>query len=255
VAFIQAMKIKFSFSEGFVRGAKWLIGLAVLSLLMFRHAGLTQSIPQAGAMPDLTIDAARLAASLDFKSQVFQPGSCALAEEDMCVDSAGKRTLMRFDVAIPNIGTAPFVIGNPTAPANTNYFEYSPCHGHYHFIGFVSYELLDGTRLVKAGRKQAFCLIDFAQYSGYQGTPAPRQFVSCSSNQGISVGWQDVYTKNLECQWLDVTDVPAGDYTLRVTVNAATVADPDIADPRFQESDYDNNTREIAVRIGKKGRR
>src|SRR5262245_40859446 len=117
------MKIKLSFSQGFVRGAQWLIGLAILSLLMFRLAGLTQSIPAGGGMPDLTIDAARLAASLDFKVQVFQPGSCALAEEDMCVDGTGKRTLMRFDVAIPNIGTAPFVIGNPTDPANTNYFD------------------------------------------------------------------------------------------------------------------------------------
>jgi hypothetical protein len=248
------MKIKLFFSQGFVRGAKWLIGLAVLSLLVFRQAGLTQSIQGAGSMPDLTIDAARLAASLDFKSQVFQRGSCALAEEDMCVDSAGKRTLMRFDVAIPNIGTAPFVIGSPTDPANAGYFEYSPCHGHYHFIGFVSYELF-GNGISKAGRKQAFCLIDYALYAGYQGTPAPRQFVSCGSNQGISVGWQDVYTKNLECQWLDVTDVPPGDYTLRVTVNAATVTNPGSADPRFQESDYDNNTAFIPVRIGKKGRR
>src|SRR5262249_41940799 len=157
--------------QGFVRGVKWLIGLGILSILMFRHAGLTQSMPVGGAMPDLTIDAARLAASLDFKSQVFQPGSCALAEEDMCVDSTGKRTLMRFDVAIPNIGTAPFVIGSPTDPANTNYFEYSPCHGHYHFIGFVSYELFGANNYYKPGRKQAFCLIDYSLYAGYQGTP------------------------------------------------------------------------------------
>ena len=34
------------------------------------------------------------------------------------------------------------------------------------------------------------------------------------SNQGIQAGWSDLYGNSLDCQWLDVTDVPPGDYFL-----------------------------------------
>jgi hypothetical protein len=38
-------------------------------------------------------------------------------------------------------------------------------------------------------------------------------------NQGISVGCADTYDSALQCQWVDITGVPAGEYDLRVTVN------------------------------------
>src|SRR5690242_19119225 len=57
-----------------------------------------------GALPDLTIDADRLLASVDFKTVMFRSGDCTLSAPDLCVGAAGKRTLMRFDVAVPNIG-------------------------------------------------------------------------------------------------------------------------------------------------------
>ena len=34
--------------------------------------------------------------------------------------------------------------------------------------------------------------------------------------QGLSAGWADVYSSDLDCQWLDVTGVPEGDYLLRM---------------------------------------
>jgi hypothetical protein len=192
---------------------------------------------QPAALPDLTIDGARLAASADFKTKVFSSRDCAVVEG--CVGGTGKRLLLRFDVATPNIGTADLVLGRPED--HPEYFEYSPCHGHYHFSGYARYELLTTSGAnVMTGRKQAFCLEDFAPYSSDAG---PAKF-TCSY-QGISVGWQDIYGKYLDCQWLDVTGVPAGNYLLRVTINP---------DQILTESDYSNNSATVPVRIPGKGR-
>ena len=55
----------------------------------------------------------------------------------------------------------------------------------------------------------------------------------CSTgHQGISKNCGDLYGRHLDCQWIDVTDVPPGTYQLRLHVN------PDRLTP---ESDYRNN--------------
>ena len=230
------MKISFGDSQAFIRSIQWVFGLTILLLLVFRQVASTQSIQAGGiALPDLTIDADRLAASIDFKTQSFRPTDCALSAEDRCVAASGKRTLLRFDVAIPNIGDADFFLGDPV---NNPLFVFSPCHHHYHLDGFASYQLLDANQsVVLTGRKQAFCLEDFAPYSSSAG----RAQYTCTY-QGISVGWQDVYGKYLDCQWLDVTGVADGNYFLRVEVNVKH---------NPQESKYDNNVAVVLLRIGK----
>lgn len=184
-------------------------------------------------LPDLTIDAKRLESSYDIKTRVFKSDDCAVDEG--CVGGSGKRKLLRFDVATPNIGDADLVLGSPI---NNPLFVYSPCHKHYHLIGYALYELLDnaGTTLI-TGRKQAFCLEDFAIYDPNAG---PAKF-DCSY-QGITVGWQDIYGKYLDCQWLDITDLAPGKYTLRVTINPEKIV---------TESSYDNNVAAVPVNIPK----
>jgi len=62
--------------------------------------------------------------------------------------------------------------------------------------------------------------------------------------QGISVGWEDVYTADLDCQWVDITDIPLGSYWLYLEVN------PVINGTRlFAESDYANNVAWIPFRL------
>lgn len=189
----------------------------------------------AGACPaaDLWIDASRITDNYAIEWQNFPEGDCAIVEG--CVVASGWRRLLRFDTWTPNTGTADMYLGPPSA--SIDYFEYSSCHDHYHFNTYAEYELRSGAGDIAAtGHKQAFCLLDFYRYPGTDGSGA---HYDCS-DQGIQRGWQDVYGRHLDCQWVDVTDVPAGDYALRISVNTAHL---------LNESNYDNNVIEVPVTI------
>jgi hypothetical protein len=60
------------------------------------------------------------------------------------------------------------------------------------------------------------------------------------TNQGIQRGWSDLYGNGLDCQWLDITDVPAGNYQLTATVNP---------NRSLEEVSFDNNTSTVPVTI------
>jgi hypothetical protein len=208
----------------------WIATILVAAAVVWSSHTLDAAKPQP-ALPDLTIDGARLQASAVIRTRNFKSTDCA--EVEGCVGGTGKRTLLRFDVATPNIGTADLVLGDPR---NNSLFVFSACHGHYHFSGYAVYELLDmGGRTIVTGRKQAFCLEDFARYDANAG---PAKF-TCA-NQGISVGWQDVYGSYLDCQWLDITGVRPGSYQLRVTINPQAL---------LSESNYNNNSATVPVTI------
>jgi hypothetical protein len=163
--------------------------------------------------------------------------SCLLYEE--CVGGPGSRHLLRFDTITPNMGSRDLTMGVPTN--HPDLFHFSQCHGHYHFDGYAVYDLLDADgNVVAEGHKQAFCLLDWNSWSGVPGTG-----YTCS-NQGISKGWQDVYGGYLDCNWIDVTDVPNGAYTLRISVNPALA---ETGKPPIIERDYDNNVLEVPVEI------
>ncbi len=182
-------------------------------------------------LPDLVILGERTQDSLDVQEQAFQPDHCALLEG--CVNGPGMRRLLRFATVTHNRGDRDLHVGPPDEddPA----WEYSPCHGHYHLIGYAVYELLDQNGVVASGHKQAFCLTDSTQVEPDK--------IGCGyncSDQGISAGWADVYSHTLDCQWIDTTDLPSGDYTLRLTVNPEQL---------LVESDYSNNIFETTVTL------
>jgi hypothetical protein len=151
----------------------------------------------------------------------------------MCIGAPGNRRLLRFDTVTANIGDADLELGVPSS--NDELFEWSECHMHYHFSNYAVYELLGGQGVVATGRKQAFCLEDTDQLDPDQSG----QGYNCQF-QGISAGWADAYTTSLPCQWIDVTDVPPGQYTLRISINPEQI---------LPESRYDDNTFEMVVDI------
>jgi hypothetical protein len=183
---------------------------------------------------DLTVDQTFLQNSVEFDQRLFEPSSCAVQEG--CVDAPGVRDLMRFSAVIHNQGTGDLYVGAPAE--HPELFEYSNCpdHDHYHLKDFAQYLLTGdgGEEPVAVGHKQAFCLMDT-----FSPDHVPGQHYDCE-DQGISAGWADVYDKSLDCQWVDITGVPAGEYQLTVTVDHTDL---------FEEGDETNNSVTIPVTI------
>jgi hypothetical protein len=182
---------------------------------------------------NIFVDTTRIAGQADVVWGFFDANSCAIAEG--CVDGPGWRRLLSFGTWTPNTGEADLYLGVPDE--SNPQFMYSECHDHFHFDGYAEYELraIDGT-VAAEGHKQAFCLLDFYRYPGTDD----RGYVYTCENQGIQRGWQDVYDTDLDCQWVDVTDVAPGNYTLHIDLNV---------DHTLLESDYADNAADIAVTI------
>jgi hypothetical protein len=192
-------------------------------------------IDPAAPLPDLMLIEQRTADDLYFEERTFDPNSCAIVEG--CVGGPGVRRLLRFGVSTANVGNVDFLMGDPRE--NQDLFQFSPCHGHFHFNGYADYALVDAAgRVAAPGHKQAFCLLDSGRYLD---DPDVRQFPRYQCDfQGISRGWYDSYGSGLDCQWIDVTDVPPGEYDLQVRVNP---------DRNVRELDYTNNDLSLRVTV------
>lgn len=216
-------------------------------------------VPCAGAAcPDLAVDPLERSAP-QLHETTFAPTHCAVAEG---LVAPGARTLLRFPLAVANVGAGPLALGAP--PTRPEWFEMSPCHGHYHFSGFAEYRLWTPAAYAQwtlvraqaperpaadllaesphlaaglaAGHKQGFCVRDARAYA--PGLPAA--FPTCG-DQGLSPGYVDLYDAWLDGQWIDVTGLPAGWYVLETEANPQR---------RIQESAYGNNAAAQTVWIG-----
>ena len=89
--------------------------------------------------------------------------------------------------------------------------------------------------------KTSFCLVDSATYDSSLPNYTNRQFNSCDDDeQGVSVGWEDIYFWNLPDQWIDVTGISPGEYWLESEV------DPE---NHFWEEDDTNNVARVKLVI------
>lgn len=179
---------------------------------------------EAGGTPNLVLDVPTLQSHVSFDLQSFAPSACELQPIDLCVGGPGPRALLRFSVLAVNQGTADLVLGVPPMidPPNQGEFVYSACHMHYHFTSFARYELRTRgtTTVIRPGQKRSFCVEDTQQVDPAVSVDKKYCCTStCGNLQGVQVGWGDLYPSTLPCQWIDVTDVPPGDYDLCVFLN------------------------------------
>jgi ribosomal protein L19 len=181
-------------------------------------------------LPDLAVIGS--AVNPQIVTQTFASNSCAVLEG---LIQAGTRRLIRFDTQTANQGTGDLMFGNP---ASNPLFVFAPCHAHYHFQNYMSYRLRDSNgQLAAVGLKVGFCILDVFRWQ----PGAPNQSKYTCSNQGIQVGWGDLYDNTLDGQWIDITGLPDGNYTMELDANPQGI---------IQESDYSNNLTTVPVAIG-----
>ncbi|KAM9331533.1 protein-lysine 6-oxidase [Gastrophryne carolinensis] len=190
-------------------------------------------------LPDLVPDPYYIQASIYVQKMSMYSLRCA-AEENCLASSAyrsdvrdyDQRVLLRFPQRVKNQGTADFL---PSRPRYS--WEWHSCHQHYHSMDeFSHYDLLDASshRRVAEGHKASFCLEDTSCDYGYY-----RRFACTAHTQGLSPGCYDTYNADIDCQWIDITDVKPGNYILKVSVNPSYLV---------PESDYGNNVVRCDVR-------
>ncbi|BFY99027.1 hypothetical protein BsWGS_02067 [Bradybaena similaris] len=187
-------------------------------------------------LPDLVPNLRAVEDSIRLQDQPLYYLRCAM--EENCLSSSAytirntslawrnnMRRLLRFSTVVHNRGLADF---RPYRPRGQ--WEWHACHMHYHSMEvFAHYDILDvnGTRLAE-GSKASFCLEDTTCDNGVHPQYNCRGF----ADQGLSVNCSDNYMYDIDCQWIDISELKPGEYTFLVEVNPTMLV---------AESNFDNN--------------
>jgi hypothetical protein len=176
------------------------------------------------------------------------------------------KVLYRFSLPIANIGDGPLELREVTHPNQTqdiyqriydsqgplteslvgSFPNANPPYGHLFLVGIAEYRL----RTVTAGNgvgptvatqvKTSYALVDSDDYDlSLPGAPDDRVYDNHNDPLlGISIGWADVYSKNVPRQWIEVTGLLSGQYWLEVEVDPYNL---------IQETDNSNNVTRVLV--------
>lgn len=188
--------------------------------------------PECPVGPDLEVVRDAILTSMDVDQ--IQTDNCYV--EEGCVTGYGLRDIIRFTTHIKNIGETDYFIGTPQPGTQ---FVYDPCHNHWHYVGYAEYVLIAATgQTIPVGFKNGFCVLDLECSGGGFGQ------YTCG-NMGISTGCGDIYDAGLMCQWIDITNVDTGRYTMIVRVNWDQSPD---ALGRY-ETNYTNNMAQVCIHL------
>jgi len=168
---------------------------------------LPQTHPDCPDGPDLMLRQDILANSLQLTT-VNSTDACLI--EEGCLQGYGLRDVIRFTTWIENIGQLDYYIGEPSY--DNSQFTWDNCHNHFHYDGYAEYLVFkqNGAE-IPMGFKNGFCVLDLGCSTG-----SPKY--GCG-NMGITAGCYDIYGASLDCQWIDVTDIPDGRYTFVARIN------------------------------------
>lgn len=160
-------------------------------------------------------------------------------------NSGGERRL-RFRTIMTNEGTGPLEVrgrrdnltqphlttqqaihdgsGNVRLVGSRALMEYAvDGHDHWHIQGVMLYQMWSANGAVRRGTKVGFCFLDSYRYNlSMPGAPQSQVYPErlcgdrgdLTNRMGLSVGWGDDYPANFAYQWIDISTLPAGDYTV-----------------------------------------
>ena len=229
-------------------------------------------------MPSASPAPSRAATPAPSAPALLLPNVRSLRPSDLSIEAVGNQRRLRFAASLANLGPGPLLLlprGNADCPSGQHpavqvlhrdgngdgMFQRSqdatdrrrevgcmlrhPGHRHWHFDAMAAYSLRrPGTDTVLAARtKVSFCLRDNRRVPEMRVVVRREHFGRCSRNsrQGISPGWVDIYTADLDGQWLRL---PRGvdDEVLCLDLEA---------DPRgrLAETNESDNATSVAVRI------
>ena len=181
---------------------------------------------------------------------------------------------LRFSAIIVNVGAGPFqAYGHTNAggelsvdqqfrtsgaiashPTNARMYWSGDGHNHWHVRDLEQY-VLEGQNTGRLyGEKHGFCFWDNYRYNPLlAGYPANAVYTGTNSCQtrgdgtvmmGLSIGWGDIYPSNITDQYINISGLPAGEYTVTATADWANW---------FTESNEGNNATTARIRISKNG--
>ena len=203
---------------------------------------------------------------------VTKPGETLFRFDTVIANSGGTLDLFCTDCTTPGAASVYQILwptGEPSSaphpdvqPSTTDaldltfggadlYYEPAMGHVHWHYRRAALYELIVPGKPPIVDAKVGFCMLDTYNTEGktlyFSDPPAGSSTTWCAPAQasrpyvrmGISPGVGDYYSAQLTDQWVTVTDVAPGVYTLRATVN------PDHVIMEGDAGTWANNTLEV----------